>query len=82
MNYVELGGCCGDCLIAIANDDYSGMSDEQEARTKAGIKRIGHYLVPGEEIGFTHSGCAVCLDGLAGTKHQVGYLIEKKEASK
>jgi hypothetical protein len=49
------------------------MSDEQETKTREGIARINKHLVIGEELGFVHSRCAVC-NGLAGHRHQVGYL--------
>ncbi len=75
-NYVDLGGACDDCVIAIANDDYTGMDDETEARVRKGLERIGEWLVVGDELGFEHSRCAVCGD-LPGNRHQVGYLKEK-----
>jgi len=74
MEYFELNnGACDDCTIAIANDDYSGISDVQEAATREGIERIGKHLVIGDERGFEHNRCAVC-GGLPGNRHQVGYL--------
>lgn len=76
VEYIELGGVCDDCVTAIVNDDYSGMDDEQEALTRAGIERIGHYLVVGEELGFSHHDCTVCGSGLGGNRHEVGYLEE------
>jgi hypothetical protein len=77
MEYIEVGLCCQDCTMAIANDDYTGMSDEQEAATRAGIERIGEYLIVGEEYGFSWQRCDVC-DGLAGDRHEVGYLAESE----
>jgi hypothetical protein len=74
VEYVELrSGACEDCAVAIAIADYSGMSVEQAAKTRAGIARINKHLVIGEELGFAHSRCAVC-NGLPGHRHQVGYL--------
>lgn len=73
MEYIELGGACGNCVIAIANDDYSGMSDAEETETRAGLERIGQYLVVGDETGFSWRACVVC-HGLAGDRHEVGYL--------
>jgi hypothetical protein len=61
--------------MAIANDDYSGMDDDQKYITKAGIERIGRHLIPGDEIGFTLAGCDVCLKSSGGNKHHVGYLV-------
>lgn len=76
MEYIELnGGACDDCVQAIANDDYSGMSDEVEAQVRAGLEHIGKWLVIGEETGFDWRACAVC-GGLAGNRHEVGYLEE------
>ncbi len=68
---------CQDCVIAIANDDYSGMDDKQEAKTRKGIESWGvkGYLVVGEEVGFTHDGCDICDDNLAGDKHMVSLLL-------
>lgn len=65
-----------DCTIAIANDDYSGMDDEIEARVKAGLDRIAKigYPVIGDEAGFTHQGCDCCYDGLGGDKHTFSIL--------
>lgn len=74
-NYVDLGGACDDCVVAIANDDYSGMDDETEARVRAGLQRIGQWLIVGKETGFSHKSCVVC-GGLAGDRHDVGYLAE------
>jgi len=75
-NYVSiLGGACEDCVSAIAYDDYSGMDDETEQRVRAAIKKIGQWLIVGEETGFTHRDCGVC-GGLAGDRHEVGYLEE------
>jgi hypothetical protein len=54
---------CGDCLIAIANDDYSGMDDETEARVRAGIEHLstkGYITLGGDELGFQHSRCECC----------------------
>ena len=73
LNYVEHGSCCDDCTIAIANDDYTGMDDATEALVRDGIKRIGKYLIVGDEQGFSHRSCDVC-GQLPGNRHEVGYL--------
>jgi hypothetical protein len=65
------GVACDDCVSAIANDDYTGMSDEQEASTRAGIARIGKWLIVGEELGFVKRGCDVCRSRCHGNKHSV-----------
>ena len=73
MEYISLGDACDDCIIAIANDDYTGMNDEQERATKHGLRRIGKWLVVGDETGFSMRECCVC-GGFAGNRHEVGYL--------
>jgi hypothetical protein len=78
MEYIELGECCNDCTIAIANDDYSGMDTAQEERTRQGIEAVGEYLIVGEECGFSWNACDVC-GGLAGDRNKVGYLAEEKD---
>jgi len=69
---------CQDCVTAIANDDYSGMDDRQEAKTRRGIESWSKkgYLVVGDEVGFTRDGCDICDDNLAGDKHTVSLLGE------
>lgn len=79
MNYIKLGTCCDDCCSAIANDDYTGMDDETQSRVRDGIQKAPGYLVIGEEEGFSWRLCDIC-GGLAGYRHQVGYLTSKKEA--
>lgn len=65
---------CGDCLAAIANDDYSGMDDKQEKATKEGIdclvKEYGHLIADGAEYGFSNHRCECC-DGLPGDRYRV-----------
>lgn len=76
QEYIDLGGACDDCVIAIANDDYTGMDDVREAATRGGIHKYasqGKYLVVGDELGFESSRCVIC-GGLAGNRHEVGYL--------
>jgi hypothetical protein len=63
------GYCCDDCAIAAANNDYSGMDDKQEAATRAGLKRLGTWVVTGKEVGFMHSRCDIC-NGLPGNRHE------------
>jgi hypothetical protein len=76
MIYVEHGLACGDCVIAIANGDYSGMSDVKASLVREGIERIGRHIVVAEEYGFSWRGCDVCGIQLGGDKHVVGYLKE------
>lgn len=73
MESIDAGLACDDCVIAIANDDYSGMDDKQEKATKDGIDRLGKWLIVGEEYGFSWRRCDVC-DGLAGNRHEISYL--------
>lgn len=76
LEYIELrGGACDACVQAIANDDYSGMSDEEEAQVRAGLARVGEWLIVGDELGFCHDRCAVC-GSFPGDRHEVGYLRE------
>jgi len=76
MEYIEVGGACINCVIAIANDDYTGVSDELETAIKAGLERIGQWLIVGEETGFSWSRCVVCNWDFGGHRHAVGYLQE------
>src|SRR5689334_19561576 len=62
------GYCCDDCTIAIANDDYSGMDDKQEAATRAGLAEYTTHIAIGDEAGFMHSRCDIC-NGLPGNRH-------------
>lgn len=78
MEYVELGRACVSCYIAIANDDYSGMDESQAQQTRQGLKRIGHSLIPGHELGFSWSTCCVCLRHSGGDRCEVGYLVPLK----
>ena len=76
MEYISLrGGACDDCTIAIANNDYTGMSEQraQEVRSSIHQSYRGRDLVIGEEMGFSHQVCAIC-SGLPGNRHEVGYL--------
>ena len=74
FEYLELaGGACNDCTGAIAGDS-SGIEIDRREATAAGIKRIGHDLVIGDEIGFSWAPCGVCRSWLGGNRHAVGYL--------
>lgn len=64
---------CESCLIAIANDDYSGMDDKEESRVRAGIERTsqrGHLCAGSVEYGFYNTVCECC-GALAGNRHEV-----------
>jgi len=85
--YHDYGLACGDCVQAIANDDYSGLdysydaeeSEKRMAEIKAGINACPGYLVVGDEYGFSWRGCDVCGSSLGGDKHEVGYLTDEEE---
>jgi len=76
---------CQNCLIAIANADYSGMDEEEAFAVKDGIcgleregkavtDRTRNQLVAGgEELGFSHSRCECC-GGLAGDRFTASLL--------
>lgn len=78
---------CVDCLMAIANDDYSGLDyyyDEAEAETrmaeiKEGIWSLSeegkYHLAVGDDEGFSWSGCDCCGSDLGGERHGI-HLIE------
>jgi hypothetical protein len=76
MEYIEYGLACDDCVVAIANDDYTGMDERQERATRAALKQLAHlqiHLVVGDEVGYQYHRCNVC-GGLPGNRHKVGYL--------
>lgn len=52
---------CDNCAIAITNDDYTGMDDEEEEATREGIEELSKegYLVVGDEIGFSNDECDI-----------------------
>lgn len=55
---------CSDCLMAIANCDYSGMDEQTEQAVRLGTARLeqnGNYLVIGDkEFGFSSRRCDCC----------------------
>lgn len=69
---------CPYCIIAIANDDYSGMDEEQENATREGITRLcekdkAYLVVESHEKAhrdFSHHDCDCC-GGLAGERYGV-----------
>jgi hypothetical protein len=76
---------CGDCLIAIANDDYTGMDDTTEVQVKAGIEaqltsaakwhNKAWFAADGEDLGFSSYRCEIC-NALAGDRYRVNMLVE------
>lgn len=80
---VAEGSACGDCVIVIANDDTSGMTDERATEVRAGIARTssdGSNVVVAcqEDEGtcedFSSRPCDVCGTSLAGDRHPVVWL--------
>jgi hypothetical protein len=61
---------CADCLIAIANGDYSGMTEERAREVKAGIAARSHLVSGTAELGFSWTPCDVCHSTLHGDRHE------------
>lgn len=77
MEYIDLGTCCDDCTVAIANDDYTGMDDGRAKEVADAIEAINQPLVIGDQTDeFSWSRCDICGSG-GGSRHAVGYLTEK-----
>ena len=70
---------CEDCMMIIANDDDSGMSEEQATTCREGIEQWnanGYYLCVGDSDSdqyeeFSRSTCDCCGQRLHGSRHQV-----------
>lgn len=70
---------CQDCLMVIANDDDSGIEDEERAREV----RECVYRGPGswacgdsdKDMEFSRRTCDCCCEGLEGSRHHV-ILVE------
>ncbi len=71
---------CTDCLMAIANGDYSGMDDATEKRVRAAIDEWSKRgtLVPSggedDEEHFSWQSCDVCDSHLGGNRSKVALL--------
>ena len=63
---------CEDCLMAIANDDYTGFaSDVQVEATKRGLEQLDNPT-PGELTReFSSYPCGCCGTPLSGSRHEV-----------
>jgi len=65
---------CECCLIALANDDYSGMDDAEEKATHEGLAKLEseyRMVIPdGAEYGFRHYRCECC-GALPGDRYRV-----------
>ena len=79
---------CTDCIMAIANDDYTGLDyyyDEAAERRMQNIKEgiasfLPNYLVAGDDSDeFSRYDCDCCGEGLAGARHQVFVLGNEEE---
>lgn len=67
---------CQDCLMVIANNDWTGIDDSDIKRVKAGIEAIEGYACPGDsekDEDFSWRGCDCC-NGLAGSRHHIVIL--------
>lgn len=64
---------CEDCVIALANDDYSAIEDEARAdEVRRGVHELGPCAVlegPSDE--FSSRACECCGTRLAGSRHPV-----------
>lgn len=65
---------CDNCFIALANDDYSGMEDDEEIATREGLSLLHakhtHVIADGAEYGFCNTRCECC-DGLPANRFRV-----------
>lgn len=68
---------CVDCLMVIANGDYSGLAlhpaeDQRIEAINRGLDNAGGYVTVGDsehDEEFSHRGCDNCNSGLAGSLH-------------
>ncbi|WP_454735408.1 hypothetical protein [Cupriavidus necator] len=67
---------CGNCLIAVANDDYSGMDDDEERAVKAGLDSIGEAVADGADLGFKWYECECC-GAKAGDRYRLLARVEE-----
>lgn len=78
---------CQDCLMYIANDDLTGLSnylnDDEIEEKKADMDRAlhavyeddgGHAVASGDDLGFSRSSCDCCGTHLAGDRYQINIL--------
>lgn len=74
------GNACIDCVLAIANDDYSGMNDDTAALVSQAIARLnaeGYSLnvdTYDSAPHFSHAACDVCQTRLAGDRLPITFL--------
>lgn len=74
---------CSDCLIALANNDYSGMDDDQARAVESGLAALHQQykqVIPdGAEYGFSHNRCECC-DALPDERFRI-LCFDKVDAS-
>lgn len=74
------GHACIDCIIAISNDDYSGMDSDTATCVRAAIARLNRegYSINVDtfdsEPHFSDSDCDVCQSRLAGDRAPVTFI--------
>lgn len=66
---------CHDCLIALANDDYTGIESDRHAKhvadSLAALMREYRHVIPdGAEYGFSNDRCECC-GALPGNRYRV-----------
>ena len=71
---------CGDCVMAHANGDFTGMDEATEVRVKDGMDRTGPLYVVSDENGvvdshFSWSACDGCGDRLGGDRYDADDAI-------
>lgn len=80
---IELTACV-DCLLALANADYTGVDLARETAVRSGLQRLANdgleLSVGDEHDAFSRTPCDVCLSPLAGQRHQVWALYRPREA--
>lgn len=83
MAHIELTACV-DCLMAIANADYTGMDLTRETAVRSGLQRLANdgleLWIGDEHDAFSRTPCDVCLSPLAGERHQVWALYRLRGA--
>lgn len=70
---------CTDCLMAIANDDYSGLdyhyspieAKQRRREIRAGMKRLGWLSPDDRHEEFSSDSCDCCGNHLHGERHGV-----------
>ena len=89
VEVIKGGLLCEDCVLAIANDDFSGLDyayddpEDSAARQEeimdgiTAIHRAGMVPVVGEDVGFSCSGCDCCGSGDAGNRHELQLIRNK-----